>query len=308
MYSLVPCLVALLFAGVISAAPSELTDAFQNLKDAVAKDDSALVKKLAGETVTLARQTIATPDPADATELETLKKTKAFAAEVQSYAEYALYAAALKAEPAVTIDLLSYLEQLSPKSKYMGEGYAAYFAALQKAGSGAKIPDIAEAALKNHPDQEDLLLVMIDHALGVHKQTALAGSYAERLLAAMSRHPKPEAMSAADWERKRSLALSRSYWIAGLAHGEKGEYFQCNKDFRAALPYIKDNPQMAAAAYFYLGVSNYHLGRAAMNRAQILEAAKFSEQCAAIPGAYQSQAWTNAHLMKAEAERMVARK
>lgn len=308
MYSLVPCLAALLFAGALCAAPSDLTDAFQNLKDAVAANDAALVKKLAGETVTLARQTIATPDPTDATELDTLRKTKAFAAEVESYAEYALFAAALKAEPAVTIDLLSYLEQISPKSKYMGEGYSAYFAALQKTGAGAKIPGIAEAALTNHPNQEDLLLILCDHALSVRKQTSLAGSYAERLITAMTRKAKPDTISQADWERKKSLALSRAYWIAGLAHGEKGEYFQCNKDFRAALPYIKDNPQMAAAAYFYLGVSNYHLGRAAMNRAQILEGAKFSEQCAAIPGAYQSQAWTNAHLMKTEAERMLARK
>jgi len=301
-------LLALLFAGALCAAPSELTDAFQNLKDAVSKNDPALVKKLGGETLTLARQTIATPDPADAAELEAVKKDKAFAREVESYAEYAIYATAVKAEAAVTVDLLATLERLSPKSKYMGEGYSAYFAALQKTGAGAKIPDIAEAALKNHPDQEDLLLIMADHALGVHKQTPLAGSYAERLLAAMARHSRPEAMSAADWERKRSLAFSRAYWIAGLAHGEKGEYFQCNKDFRAALPYIKDNPQMLAAAFFYLGVSNYHLGRAAMNRAQILEGAKYSDQCAAIPGAYQRQAWTNAHLMKSEAERMVARK
>jgi hypothetical protein len=61
---------------------------------------------------------------------------------------------------------------------------------------------------------------------------------------------------------------------------------------------------MLASAYFQLGVANYHLGRQGMNRAQVMEGATFSEKAAAYRGAYQQQAWTNAHLMKQEAERM----
>jgi hypothetical protein len=102
--------------------------------------------------------------------------------------------------------------------------------------------------------------------------------------------------------------LGRGYWIAGLAHGEKNEHFQCDKDFKAAMPYIKDNPQMLAPALFYLGVSNYYLGRSAMSHAQILAGAKYSEECSKIPGPYQRQAWTNAHLMKTEADKLVLRK
>ena len=37
---------------------------------------------------------------------------------------------------------------------------------------------------------------------------------------------------------------------------------------------------------------------------QVQEAAAFSEKAAAIKGPYQQQAWTNAHLMKQEAEKM----
>jgi len=45
---------------------------------------------------------------------------------------------------------------------------------------------------------------------------------------------------------------------------------------------------------FYLGVANYQLGKAAKNKAQMTEAAKFSEECASRPGPYQAQAKKNA--------------
>jgi tetratricopeptide (TPR) repeat protein len=307
MHSTISGFAVLLFTGALCAAPADLTSSLEALKDAVAKNDPAPIKQLAADTFVVTREVLAAPNPTDPAELDAAKKQKAFAREVESYAEYAVFATAVKAEPAVTIDLLVFLEQQSPKSKYMGEAYAAYFYALQQTGESAKILPIAEKALVNQPNQEDLLLVLCDNAL-TRKQTPRAAVYAERLVASMAKRSKPDSMSAADWERKRSLALGRGYWVAGLAHGEKNEHFQCDKDFKAALPFIKDNPQLLAPAYFYLGVSNYHLGRSAMNRAQILAAAKYSEQCATIPGPYQSQAWTNTHLMRTEADRMVARK
>lgn len=55
------------------------------------------------------------------------------------------------------------------------------------------------------------------------------------------------------------------------------------------------------------GLSNYHIGRRALDRGRALGVAKSSEPAAAIRGPIQQQAWTNAHLMKTEAAKMVAR-
>ncbi len=307
MYSFITAFAVLLFVGPAFAATDDLETNFQSLKDAVAKKDSALVKKLAVETCTQARQVIATPDPAAAEEKAELAKHKAYAREIETYTEYALYATAVQSPSPTMIDLFETLEQQSPKSKYLDESYANWFAALNQTGGAAKILALAEKALKNFPSQEDALLVLTDNALS-RKNTAAAGAYAERLLAALSKHSKPEGMPQSDWDRKRTLALGHAYWTAGLAHGERNEYAMADSDFRASLSYIKDNPQMLAPAYFYLGVANYNLGRAGVNRAQILEGAKYSDLCAAIRSPYQQQAWTNAHLMKTEADRMVARK
>lgn len=292
-----------LLVGVASPATEELETNYQKLKDAAAKKDAAMVKQLAGETCALARQEIQSTAPTDEDQKAAWTARVAFAREVELYTEYALYAAALQSSPAVKIDLLTTLEAQNPKSKYMDEAYAAYFLALNQTGGAAKIPALAAKALTNFPDNEDALLVMADLSMNQKKIDA-AGTYAERLLAVLNRHPKPEGLPAADWERKKAAALGRAYWIAGLVHCEKQQYLQADQDLRAALPLVQGNQAMLAPALFYLGLSNYNLGKQMLNRAQILEGAKFSEQCAALPGPLAQQAWTNAHLMKTEAEKM----
>jgi len=77
-----------------------------------------------------------------------------------------------------------------------------------------------------------------------------------------------------------------------------------DKSLRAALPLIKGNDSMTGPALFFLGMANYNLGKMTMNKAKIVEAAKFSEQSAAIAGAYTDQARHNALVMKAEADKM----
>jgi len=297
----------LLFAGALIATSAELADSFQALKDAVSKKDVAQVKQLAAETCALARAASSTPAPAEEAEKGAWTKRVAYARDVELYTEYALSSMALTAQPETTIDLITTLERQNPKSRYLDGAYGAYFVALTKTGAASKIPAIAQNALAHFPDNEDLLLVMIENNLN-RKQMASAGAQAERLLTVTRRHPVPEGMTAADWERKKSVALTRGAWVAGMAHAEKGDHMSCDKDLRVALPLVAGNSGMLAPTLFYLAVANYNLGRMSMDRARILEAAKFSEQASKIPGPYQQQAWTNAHLMKTEADRMIARK
>ena len=98
--------------------------------------------------------------------------------------------------------------------------------------------------------------------------------------------------------------LGRAHWIAGIVHSEKLNYYEADKDLRAALPLVKGNDAMTAAALFNLGVANYQLGKTMLKKALVVEAAKFSEQCAAINSPFTEQAWRNAAAMKAEAAKM----
>jgi tetratricopeptide (TPR) repeat protein len=243
------------------------------------------------------------PKPDNDEAIEIWKQRQDYARDVETYTEYALYAVAVQSPPETLIDLVNTLEQQNPKSKYLNDAWARYFVAMQQTGAASKIPEVAAKAVANFPDNEDLLLVLADNALA-KQQNDRALSYSERLISALSKHGRPEWMPAADWERKKSAALGRGYWIAGVMHAGKNQYFEANKDLRAALPLVKGNEVMLATALFHLGVVNYQLGRMTVNKGQVLEGVKFSEQSAAIPGSLQSQAWRNAQIMKTEAAKM----
>jgi|YelNatPaOPRAMG01_1025707.scaffolds.fasta_scaffold109112_1 hypothetical protein len=293
----------LLLAGSPSLFADDLDDAFQALKDAQAKNDVALVKKWAVETHNLAGKVIQSPAPQDASEKETWTKQVAYAKDLELNAEYALFAMSLQAQPAAAVDLLSTLERIAPKSKYLEEGYGRYFVVLQQSGAGARIPAVAAKAVENFPDNEDALLVLAESAAN-RQQNQQAITYATRLVAAVSRHGKPEGANAAEWERKRSNFLGRGNYIAGMAYAANNQWFQANASLRAALPLVKGNDQMLGATLFQLGVVNYQLGRATANKGQILEAIRFSEDAAKIKGPYAEQAWRNAGIMRTEVAKM----
>jgi tetratricopeptide (TPR) repeat protein len=280
-----------------------LETAYQRLKDAAAAKDAVQVKILAAQTCALAREAISAPAPADDEEKETWNNRVTYAHSVEMYTEYALYATAVEARPEAAVDLLAALEQQNPKGKYLADAYGLYFHALRQTGAAAKIPAIAEKALESFPENDDALAVLAETAFS-RKQADRALGYAHRLTAVLNKHPRPEGMSAADWERKRTAELASGYWIAGAVQAEKGVYFEADKDLRAALPLVAGNDTRRATALFYLGLANYQLGKMTLKKAQVLEAVKFSQQAAAIQGPLAQQAWHNAQVMKDEAARM----
>ncbi|HWE00226.1 MAG TPA: hypothetical protein VG345_14340 [Bryobacteraceae bacterium] len=137
------------------------------------------------------------------------------------------------------------------------------------------------------------------------QQNDRALSLAKKSLSVLEANPaKPAGLDQADWDKRRTLAIGTAHWIAGVVEANKNEFFAANKDLRAALPVAKDRNEMYAADLFFLGLSNYQIGRQTVNKGQILEGAKFSQQCAAIPGQYQERAFENAKAMRKEAAAM----
>lgn len=293
----------LLFVGPALPAPDDLEDTFRSLEEAQSKKDAALVKKLAAQTCALARKEISAPAPESDNDKETWTKRVTFARGIELHTEYALYATALQGPPAITVELLSALEEQNPKSKYLDQAYPRYFLALNQTGASAKIPAVAEKAIAQFPDNEDLLLVLADTAQN-RKQSDRALRYASHLIAVLGKRPKPEGISAADWQRKRNASLGRGYWIAGIAQSEQNKYSAADKALRAALPFIEGDEGMMAAVLFHLGLVNYQLGRMTNSRPLVLEAAKFSDRAAAMKSPYAQQAWRNAHVMRTEALKM----
>ena len=135
------------------------------------------------------------------------------------------------------------------------------------------------------------------------KQNDRALSYANKVIAGAGRKA-PEGVTEADWERAKNSALGRAYWTAGVISADQQKFKDADRDLRAALPLIKGDNGRLGPALFYLGVANYNLSNMTNNKAKMVEAAKFSEQSAAIQGPYQDQAYRNSMQMKAQADKM----
>jgi len=137
------------------------------------------------------------------------------------------------------------------------------------------------------------------------QQNERALSLAKKSLAVLTANPaKPAGLEQADWDKRKTLAIGTAHWIAGIAEANKNDFFSADTDLRAALPVVKDKQEMSAATLFYLGLSDYQIGRQTINKSKVLEGAKFSEECAAISGQYQTRAYQNAKAMRKEAAAM----
>ena len=282
-------LAAILGASLLPAAPFDIETSLTDLKSAVEKKDPITVKKLATELSASAREAGKEAAPADAAEKEAWQSRIDRAKEVDVYAEYALYATAVQAEPAVMVDLLTTLEQQNPKSKYLEDAYGAYFAALTKSGGAAKIPAVADKALVSWPGNPDLLLILADSAYQGKKYDR-AATLGNRLIAAAGKKGKPG-------------LLGHAYFITGMSYYLENNFLNADKTLRAGLTYFKGGDEATLATALYgLCVSDYQQGRQSLSKALMLEGANFCDQAAKLKSPVAQQAWSNAHMIRTEAE------
>jgi tetratricopeptide (TPR) repeat protein len=285
MKKLIAGLAATLLLSFAAVAADDIDGAYTELKTALdAKKGAAEIKPLAIAVLTFAAKT---PDDAHAKE-------------IAQQAEYGLLTTALASSPAEEVDLMGALEAGSPKSEYLASSYPHYLASLAKVAP-AKVGPVVDKALTNFPDNQDLLVAAANNALQ-RQQADRALAMARRAIAA---HPKkPEGISQGDWDHGQATVAGNMHWIAGVVQGSKNQFFECDKELKAALPLIAGNQPLLGTAYFYLGVCNYQLGSQIVNKAQVLEGQKYSEMSAAIPGPNQRQAYANVQSIKAAAAKM----
>lgn len=248
----------------------DLDDALAALKQAEPSKDVAKIKELAAAAHTTAKK-YEGPAPADA-EKDSYEARQRYAKDVDHYSEYALYALAIQEHSnlGVAVDLLNTLGKQNPKSDYL--------------------------------EYPEALEIQADSAVA-NKQTERAAAFANRMVAAANKKA-PEGTSDADWERTKSNTLAKAHFILGTSACERNKFAEADRELRAGLPYFKSNNAMLGPALFCLGVVNYNLANLTNSKAKMLEAAKFSQEAAAIPGPTQDQAYKNSIAMKQRADQM----
>jgi tetratricopeptide (TPR) repeat protein len=298
---------ALSLCMLVQAAPNDLDDAYQQLKDAQAAKDVDAVKKWAVETSKLARAESTGPKLETFSEEDWPKRVD-YAKGVATASEYAVAAAAAQPglAPAKVVELGDALIAMNPKSTYLGVASNAYLMALAKLGGADKQIEGANKILAGTPNDEEALTVLADNLMTKNRPDQ-AYTYASRLITVMKSKAKPEGYSDEDWNRRKSALLSRGYYTAGVTGCMRQVWKDCDTNLRAALPLIGGQPALSGPAYFYLGVANYQLAKITTDRPKLQEALKFTQQSAAISGPMQAQAQQYVTVMQNELKAPVRR-
>ncbi|HTB19766.1 MAG TPA: hypothetical protein VK708_16705 [Bryobacteraceae bacterium] len=272
----------------------DMDAAYFALKAAVAKDDIAQTKKWSARTSEAARKlTSSAKAPTD----EDAKHDLEYAKQVDEYSEYALYVVALKAQPKDEVDLVDTLIKQNPKSQYLSEVANSYFAALGKAGEGAKA---CPAAMKIAVEKNaEAMLYAADCSWRGNRADAVV-SYAAKAAEAASTRSKREGVSDADWGAQKAALIGTASFYTGVGNTMEMRYGPANKALKAALPAIKGNTQLYAIALFDLGLANYQLGKPVGDKAQMREGLKYFQESAGLASPMQDQASRNAKLVLAE--------
>jgi len=284
----------LALGGLVWAA--DLKDTYGSLKDAFEKKDYAQVKALAAETAKEAQDLSKEAQPSDASQMDAWKGRQQFAKEAEEYAEYALAVSASQAsDPAITIQLTDALIAQDPKSDQIDTAAPQYLAALGKQGA-AKAAAGANKVLAGRPENEYAL----DAVARNWSSPGPALAAANKLVGVIGRKKKPESMSEADWQKTRNDMLGSAYVSAGVLQAGASRWADADRNLKAALPLVGGNSTMLSYAYYYLGVSNYQMGKLTADKSKMQTGIQYTEKAVSTGGPMQGQASNNAQIMKRE--------
>jgi tetratricopeptide (TPR) repeat protein len=276
----------------------ELDDSYAKLKTAVESKDADTVKAESANAFKLADALVKAPQPSDAGKVDEWKQRVQYGKEIISYAEYALsYTATLGSDPAKTVELVDALLAENPKSKYLDMACTnAYLGALGKSGPAKQMEGMTKVVAAQ-PDNEVALGALTEGLMSKSPDRALG--YANKLTAVLKTKAKPEGVPEAEWDKAKTAWLATGYFASGVIYGSKSSWIECDRELRAALPLNHDNYRLGII-YFYLGLSNYSLGKMTMDKPRIQAALKYSQQSAAIAGPMKDQASHNVNAIQNE--------
>jgi len=269
---------------VLDNSPDAVDVGLNTIKAAEGKGDTEAVRKAAVKTDQIAHKLMSGKPPADDDEKAMLEHYK----EVGNYAEYALYAAVLKAkEPKEVVEIGDALAEANPKSQYLWLATPNYLRALGPKAC-ATASKLAGADSKNAEAQ---LFVADCSWRGQRADGVVSGG--SRALEALNSRPKVEGGN-------EGGKVGMANFYIGIGNAMQAKYGPANRALRAALPSIKGDSGIYANALFNLGLANYNMGKAIGDRGQMREGLKYFEESSGIASNVQQQASRNAMLIKAE--------
>ncbi len=277
---------------LLAQDPTDLEIAFAAVKAAEAKKDPDAVRKWAIQSSDLARKVSQMPragEEDDATYKERLESAK----RLDTYSEYALFASALQTtEAAKKVELLKTLEERSPESTYLTQGYPIYFLALLQTGSMPAAIAVAEKLIPKGQGNEEMVATTAEFYLRQNREPQKVLDYSSKLLEMVNAKSKPAGVSDTDWQKWKDHFVGWGQWMTGVEYCAQSKFGEANKVLRAALPLLEGKDEYKAGALFNLGIANSHLRN-------VGDATRFFEQCVTLATPYQATCKDNLKAIRA---------
>ena len=285
---------------LLAADPKDLDAAHDALRASEASGQTELIRIFAQRAWDLAAQAVQTKKPSDPDDVPDWTRQIEFAKQVLDYSEFVMATqAADEPDDGTRTQLIQALQSRNPQSKFLANTKKQTVIDLATIDP-QKAVALAEQGLVKDPDNEDFLMTVADYNMRREKDLPKVLSYSLRILDLLQTKPKPDSLSAAEWERKKAQFTGWANWMAGVIYGKQARYAVSDRYLRAALPYILEDTRLLAAAYFYLGYDNYAMAGELGDKSRAIEAVKFSKLCAAIDGPFRSLARQNLAALRSE--------
>jgi hypothetical protein len=190
---------------MLAVDPADLDAAYDALQAAQAKGDSEAVHKYAPLSWDIATKTRQITKPTDPDDVADWTKQMEFAKQVLAYTEYVLSTEAVQESDAQKkAGLIQELETRNPQSRFLAVAKDEHTRIDLASLSPDKAVALAEKGLADDPDNEDFLVTVTSYYMEREQDLPKVLSYSLRLLDLLPRKPRPDEVSAEEWEAKKA--------------------------------------------------------------------------------------------------------
>jgi tetratricopeptide (TPR) repeat protein len=215
-----------------------------------------------------------------------------YAKGVVQYIEYSLITSALKiTDPKTKKAFVEALREHYPKGQYANSPAAvdAYVVACQQLGDLSPAVPLMQAALDANPNNpnEGYLYMMAENALE-KKDAAKVKELSQKLIDVMAKKPKPDNLSAEQWETQKKLFTAYGHFVLGRQLANAENYKEAREQLQQAVEPMQapGGPRYGILA-FYLGICFVKLDVGGDN---IPQATKWMTVAAQTENPYQAEA------------------
>jgi tetratricopeptide (TPR) repeat protein len=279
--------------------PEDVGAAHNCLRSIEPTQNAELIRRWSDLTAQIARRVLKTPKPEMADDVPDWKAKLEYAKQVEQYAEYSLYFAAVQTHDTATKQkLMEALEQRNAASEYLAQLRTSQQAPSVRQVDIEEAVAATEAAYQKGQYNADGLLTAATHLMSKQKEPEKVIAYSTKVVELVAAETKPADTSDAEWEKRQHYLTSTAQWMMGLLYSTQEKFSLSDRNLRAALPMLH-NVDMMTGALYHLGYVNYRLAEAG-ERIRIHDAVRYTQQCVEIESAVQQQCIQNLKSMKAE--------